>query len=196
MEVIYSIFFYITALTVILSAFGVVLFKKIVYSMISLIVCFFSIAGIFILLNADFVAISQLMIYGIGITIIMIFAIMMTSRESEKKLWIAFAPRTLFAVLTGIGMFALIVYAVFGCFDEHINCVFNITPPEIDVINLIRQNGTAAIIGKQLFTTYLLPFELISVLLLAAILGVVVITKKDSEKLVNPTTEVLEKEVN
>lgn len=183
MDVVYSIFFLILSFTIVMSALGVVLLKRIVHSMVSLIICFLSISGIFILLNADFVAISQLMIYAVGITIIMIFAIMLTSRESEKKLWISFAPRTLFALLTGAGMFAIITFAVYA--DKNI---FNITPPALETMEAIKQSGTSVIIGKQLFTNYLLPFELLSVLLLAAILGAVVLTKKDDQKLVNPTT--------
>lgn len=194
MDIIYSLFFLILSFTVVTSALGVVFLKKIVHSMVSLIICFLSIAGIYILLNADFVAISQLMIYGVGITIIMIFAIMLTSRESEKKLWIAFAPRTLFAFLTSIGLFILVAYTVCDDFEKNIKDIFNINPPGIETIELIKQSGTSVIIGKQLFTNYLLPFELLSVLLLAAILGAVVLTKKDSERLVNPTTEISGKE--
>ncbi|MDD3013898.1 MAG: NADH-quinone oxidoreductase subunit J [Candidatus Gastranaerophilales bacterium] len=193
MDVVYSLFFLILSFTVILSALGVVFLKKIVHSMVSLIICFLSIAGIYIMLNADFVAISQLMIYAVGITIIMIFAIMLTSRESEKKLWIALAPRTLFALLTSAGLFALIAYSVWGDI-KNIKDIFNINPPGIEMIEFIKQSGTSVIIGKQLFTNYLLPFELLSVLLLAAILGAVVLTKKDSDKLVNPITEVSKEE--
>jgi len=194
MDVVYSLFFLLLSFTVVVSALGVVFLKKIVHSMVSLIICFVSVAGIYIILNADFVAISQLMIYAVGITIIMIFAIMLTSKESEKKLWIAFAPRTIFALLTSIGLFALIAYTLYGDFEKNIKDVFNINPPGIETIEHIKQSGTSVIIGKQLFTNYLLPFELLSVLLLAAILGAVVLTKKDSEKLVNPTTEISEEE--
>jgi NADH:ubiquinone oxidoreductase subunit 6 (subunit J) len=189
MDVIYTIFFLIFAISIVTSALGVILFKKLVHSMVSLIVCFLSVAGIYVLLNADFVAISQIMIYAVGITIIMIFAIMLTGKESEKKLWISISPQNIFAVLIGISFLILILFAVHGGIDSNINEIFNTKLPEPEIVESLKQNGTSIIIGKQLFTNYLLPFELLSVLLLAAMIGTVVLTRKDLDRIFNPTTE-------
>lgn len=188
MEVFYTIFFLILSVSIIASALGVILFKKLVYSTASLIACFLSIAGIYILLNADFVAISQIMIYAVGITIIMIFAIMLTSKESEKKLWISPTPANVLAVVTGLGIFLVILFAFNSVNNACINEIFNINIPNIELINAIKQKGTSIIIGSQIFTTYLIPFELLSVLLLAAMIGSVVLTQDPLEKIINPTT--------
>lgn len=189
MDVIYTIFFIVFSLSIITSALGVILFKKLVYSTVSLITCFLSVAGIYILLNADFVAISQIMIYAVGITIIMIFAIMLTSKESEKKLWISLNPLNISAVVVALVFLSLIIWAIHSNNNGCINQIFNFNLPNVDTINAIKDKGTSPVIGNKLFTTYLIPFELLSVLLLAALIGAVVMTKSDFEKIINPTTE-------
>lgn len=194
MDIIYTLFFVIISGVLLLSALGVVLFRSIIYSAVSLIVTFLSVAGIFILLNADFVAISQIIIYGVGITIVLIFAIMLTSKESDVKLWIAFAPRTLFALMISGAIFLGISAAVtngFSKFSEDTG-IFNIQKQNIETVRLIKEEGTSGIIGKALFTKYILPFEVLSILLLAAILGSVVLARKDKDNLVNPTTRLSE----
>lgn len=194
MDVIYTLFFLIISGVLILSALGVVLFRNIVYSAVSLIVTFLSVAGIFILLNADFVAISQVIIYGVGITIVLIFAIMLTGKEEDKKLWIAVAPRTLFALMISGAIFLGISAAVTNGFTKFSGQtgIFAVKQPGIAALKTISEEGTAGIIGKALFTKYLLPFEILSLLLLAAILGSVVIARKDNDRLINPTTNELE----
>lgn len=190
MDIIYTLFFLIISFVLIISGLGVIFSKSIIHSAVSLIVTFLSIAGIFILLNADFVAISQIIIYGVGITIVLIFAIMLTSKESDIKLWIAKAPRTLFALIISAAVFLGISYAVTNGFTKlsEKTGIFNIKLPGAEVIKVLRQEGTSGVIGKALFTRYVLPFEVLSLLLLAAILGAVVIAKKDGDRLLNPTT--------
>lgn len=190
MDVIYSIFFLIISLFAVISALGVIVSRTIVHSAVSLILTFLSVAGIFILLNADFIAISQMIIYAVGIAIVLIFAIMLTSKKSDEKLWIAFAPRTLFALLIAGCLFGLISFSITDGFkktSEDAN-IFNIKSPGIETIETIRKQGTSEIIGKALFTKYVLPFEVLSLLLLATILGAVVVARKDEDNLTNPTT--------
>jgi len=197
MDIIYSLFFYLIAFVMVVSAIGVVLLPRIVYSAVALIAAFISVAGIFILLNADFLAITQIIVYAVGITIIMIFAIMLTGKVSEKKLWIAFAPRTLFAFAIAGAFFVTILFAVTGGFKliaKEAN-IFPATLPSMQVIETLQNEGTTGIIGKAIFTKYILPFEVLSLLLIAAIIGAVVMAKKDGDNLVNPTTAtILEKE--
>jgi len=195
MDIIYNLFFYFIAATLIIAALGVVFLPKIVYSAVSMILAFILVAGIFVLLNADFVAISQIIIYAVGITIVMIFAIMLTGRVSEKKLWIAFAPRTLFAFAISGAFFFFFLFAVTNGFKclARASSVFSSTLPSIETIETLQTQGTTGIIGKALFTKYVLPFEILSLLLLAAIMGAVVLAKKDRDNLINPTT-ILRKE--
>jgi len=183
MEIINTIFFIIISLVVIVSALGVIFLPGIIYSAISLIVTFLSIAGLFVLLNADFVAVSQIIVYGVGITIIILFAIMLTGVKLDKKLWIAIAPRTLPALAVSFATFILISFTVSGGYKilSSVNPDFKAPAKNIQVENIIRKDGTTAIIGKSLLNQYVLPFEVLSFLLLAAIIGAVVIAKKDEE---------------
>ena len=191
MEIIHSLFFYAIAGVIILSALGVVFMPKIIYSALSMVIGFIAIAGLFILLNADFVGISQVMIYAVGITIIIIFAIMLTGEKHERKLWIAFAPRAILSMGFAFALFLIISAAVTANFT-HLSentGIFSIQTPPPQTIETLKSEGTAKLIGNGIFTRYVLPFELLSLLLLAVILGAAVIAKKDSELLLNPTTE-------
>ena len=191
MDIIYNLFFFVIAFVLVISALGVVFLPKVVYSAVSLILAFISVAGIFVLLNADFLAITQIIVYAVGITIIMIFAIMLTGRDAEKKLWISFAPRTLFAFAISGAFFVTILFAItdkFKLFAGEAG-IFSSSLPSLQTIETLQNEGTTGIIGKALFTKYVLPFEILSILLLAAILGAVVMTKKDGDNLVNPTAE-------
>ena len=189
-SIIYLLIFLAISFILIVSALGVIFARSIVISAVSLILTFLSVAGIFILLNADFVAISQVIIYGVGITIVLLFAIMLTSKESDIKLWIAKAPRTLFGFLITAALFGIVVFSITNGLQgksEKIK-IFNIKPPTVETIKELRNEGTSRLIGKGLFTNYILPFEVLSLLLLSAILGSVVIARKDNDKLKNPTT--------
>ena len=196
MDIIYNLFFYVIAFVLVIAALGVVFLPRIVYSAVAMILAFISVAGIFVLLNADFVAISQIIIYAVGITIVMIFAIMLTGRVSEKKLWIAFAPRTLFAFAISGAFFVTILFAITNGFKSLVreSNIFSATLPSIDTIDTLQNEGTTGIIGKALFTKYVLPFEILSLLLLAAIIGAVVLAKKDRDNLINPTTSLIEED--
>jgi NADH-quinone oxidoreductase subunit J len=196
MDIIYNLFFYAIAFVLVIAALGVVFLPRIVYSAVSMILAFISVAGIFVLLNADFVAISQIIIYAVGITIVMIFAIMLTGKVSEKKLWIAFAPRTLFAFAISGAFFVAILFSITNGFKFLVreSSLFLTTLPSVDTIETLQNEGTTGIIGKALFTKYVLPFEILSLLLLAAILGTVVLAKKDRDSLINPTTTLIEEE--
>ena len=196
MDIIYNLFFYAIAFVLVIAALGVVFLPRIVYSAVSMILAFISVAGIFILLNADFVAISQIIIYAVGITIVMIFAIMLTGRVSEKKLWIAFAPRTLFAFAISGAFFVAVLFAVTNGFTylARESSIFFTSLPSVEILETLQNEGTTGIIGKALFTKYVLPFEILSLLLLAAILGAVVMAKKNRDNLVNPTTTFTEED--
>jgi len=193
-DIIYSLFFYFIAFVLIIAALGIVFMPRIVYSAVSMIVAFFSAAGIFVLLNADFVAVSQVIIYAVGITIIMVFAIMLTATGEDKKLWVAFKFRTLAA----IGAAGLLFLIIVGAITNWLTAMsaeaelFAIQQPSQEVIQRLQTEGTTSTIGEALLTNYVLPFEILSLLLLAAILGAVVIAGKGGDKLINPTTRTIE----
>ncbi len=189
-DIIYSFFFYAIAFVLIIAALGVVFMPRIVYSAVSMVVAFLCVAGIFVLLNADFVAVSQVIIYGVGITIVMIFAIMLTATREDKKLWLAFKFRSLVAIGSAGLLFLLILAAVtkgFTMLSSEAG-LFAVQKPSQEVIQRLAAEGTTSAIGKALLTNYVLPFEILSLLLLAAIIGAIVIAGKGKDKLINPTT--------
>lgn len=190
----YSLFFFSIAFVLIISALGVVFLPKIVYSAVSMILAFLAVAGIFVLLNADFVAVSQIIIYAVGITIVMIFAIMLTGTREDKSLWVAFRFRTLAAFGAAGLLFLAIIFSATGGFKalSQNSGLFAVTQPSAQVIETLQTTGTTGIIGKSLLTGYVLPFEILSLLLLAVILGAVVLAGKGKDLLVNPTTQTTE----
>lgn len=142
--------------------------KKVVHMVMALVLTFVSLAGIYVTLSAEFVAVVQILIYSGAITIIMLFGIMLTrhqdeDQEKETGKW------PTFLLFLGIFGFAVVMY--YG--------IFQLDIPE-QASNLHVDNTKQ--IGISLFSKYVIPFELTSVLLLAALVGAIVLAKKDDEK--------------
>ena len=148
------------------AALGVVLFENIVYSAFTLGGVFISIAGLYILMNADFVSAAQVLIYVGAINVLILFAIMLVNkREAFTSLpgrWV----RQGGAALVASGLFALLAVMLLRT-DWAIN--LTATPPD----------STVELIGMHFFSDYLLPFELASVLLLMALIGAVVLARRE-----------------
>lgn len=158
--------FAILAALVIGAALGVVLLSNIVYSAFLLGGLFISISGIYILLNADFVAAAQVLIYVGAVNVLILFAIMLVNkREDFSKIpgrWI----RQGATGLVCIGIFVLLGTMVL------------ITPWQLDTQPALESNTVVAI-GKHFFSDFLLPFELASVLLLMAMVGAIILARRD-----------------
>jgi NAD(P)H-quinone oxidoreductase subunit 6 len=139
--------FGILSVMMIAGALGVVLFSNIVYSAFLLCGVFTSIAGLYLLLNADFVAAAQVLIYVGAVNVLILFAIMLVNkREDFRTISNAWVRQVATAVVCA-GLFALL--------------------------------GTIVTIAKHFFTDYLLPFELASVFLLMAMVGAIVLARRD-----------------
>jgi NAD(P)H-quinone oxidoreductase subunit 6 len=158
--------FAILAALVIGAALGVVLLSNIVYSAFLLGGLFISISGIYILLNADFVAAAQVLIYVGAVNVLILFAIMLVNkREDFSKIpgrWI----RQGATGLVCIGIFVLL------------GTMILITPWQLDTQPALESNTVVAI-GKHFFSDFLLPFELASVLLLMAMVGAIILARRD-----------------
>jgi len=165
---IFSIVFYLFAVIIVVSAAIVVLSKNIMYSAFSLLFTFFGVAGIYVLLNADFLAVTQIMIYIGGILILIIFGVMLTTKitgvdiksGTTGKLQIAFA-----------GVLSLIIA---------ITLIFLFANTKWFTSDVQPHRSTIEDIGKELLTNYLLAFEVASVLLLIAIIGAAFIARRKS----------------
>lgn len=155
--------FYLLAAFTLWAAAVVVLGKNIVRAAVALIFSFCGVAGIYVLLEADFLAAVQVLIYVGGITILLLFAIMLTSR-------IAGGVRVVNdqAVLSGIAGAGLLVGLAYA--------VLKGVPAASSAPPLPQ---TTPFLGKALLTTYALPFEAVSILLLAALVGAIILARKD-----------------
>lgn len=148
------------------SALGVVLLNNIVYSAFLLGLVFVSISGLYILLNAGFVAAAQILIYVGAVNVLILFGIMLVNKRQAfvpvKNAWLG----RIATAAVCLGLFALLGTMVMA------------TPW---VISSAPAAGDEAMVvmGKHFFSDYLLPFELVSVLLLMAMIGAIVIARRD-----------------
>lgn len=157
--------FGILALMAIGASVGVVLLSNIVYSAFLLGGVFISMAGMYLLLNADFVAAAQVLIYVGSVNVLILFAIMLVNKQEDflpmKRNWVR-------PVATGIvcaGLFALLSTMVIS------------TGWSLSMEPTVGE--TTLRIGKHFFSDFLLPFELASVLLLIAMIGSIVLARRD-----------------
>ncbi len=162
-----QILFYLFAAVSILSALFVVAAKNPVNSVIALIVCFLSIAGHYILLNAQFLAVVHVIVYTGAIMVLFLFVIMLLNLNKSTEPQKSMATR-IAAVIAG-GLFLL---TLLGAIKDGIG----IADPDVydGSVGLVKSVGTS------LFTEYLLPFEVSSVLFLSAMIGAVMLGKKDT----------------
>ena len=161
--------FYLFAVIAVLAAVGVVALRNPVYSALSLAVVFVSLAATYILLNAPFIAAAQVMIYAGAILILFLFVIMLLSPEIERGLGPLKSQRGL-AVLGGV-VLVLELAVVLGR-----GVLPGATGPYTP--ERLAQVGDTQAVGAMLFTDFLLPFEITSMLLLVAVVGVIVLAKK------------------
>lgn len=162
-----NLMFFVFALLAIGGAIFAISFNRVIHIVVSLAVTFLSLAGLYVILNAEFVAFVQVLIYAGAISILMIFGIMMTKHQSEETE----LKRPLHSWLLGIGtlaFFGILFYAIQ-------NSKFP-APEAFDP----GANNTEAI-GKALFGAHVIPFELMSVLLTVAFIGAIVLAKKEDD---------------
>ncbi len=159
----YDIIFYVFAFITILSAYLVVTVRNIVYSAFSLLFTLFGIAGLYALLGADFVAIVQLIVYVGGILILMIFGVMLTNKITNVQIktgaW-QILPATI-----GIGILGGFLLAVL------LNSNWR-------NLSIESSSPTTLQLGQLLMNEWVLPFEMLGIVLLIALLGAASIARK------------------
>jgi NADH:ubiquinone oxidoreductase subunit 6 (subunit J) len=158
-----GIFYFLAAFTVWAGAV-VVLGRNIVRAAVALIFTFCGMAALYVLLDAEFLAAVQVLIYVGGITILLLFAIMLTSRISSATARVMNDQVVLSAIAAG-GLLVGLIYAS----TRGIAALSG--PP--------RLPETAPFLGKALLTTYALPFEVVSILLLAGMVGAIILARKE-----------------
>lgn len=145
---------------------GVVLLENIVYSAFLLGVVFVSLSGLFVLLNAGFVAAAQILIYVGAVNVLILFGIMLVNkREGFNEMGNAWLGK----IVTGFVCFGL--FALLGTM---------ILATSWSLSDVVAAGDEATVvIGKHLFSDFLLPFEVASVLLLIALLGAIVLARRE-----------------
>ncbi|HDX9587193.1 TPA: NADH-quinone oxidoreductase subunit J [Bacillus pseudomycoides] len=143
---------------------------KVMHMMLALVFTFLSIAGLYFMLSAEFVGVVQILIYSGAITIIMIFGIMLTKHNDQEN--------------SGFGWRKLIVFLAVVIFGAVLYFAVN----NVDFESGRVQDGTVLHeqntrqIGELLYSKYIIPFELTSVVLLVALVGAIVLAKRDEKK--------------
>ncbi len=151
----------------VLSALLMVTNKKPVNAAMCLIASMFCLAGLYVLLEAHLMAVLQIIVYAGAIMVLFLFVIMLLNvQEKEGRL------------ATSTVLLQFISLAVVGVILVSMVSLFRLNGSELALIDTASQFGTTKAVGKMLFTDYLLPFEIASVLLLAAIVGAVILAKR------------------
>ncbi len=151
------------------SAIAVVAQRNPLYSAISLIGVFISLACLYVMLAAPFLAAVQVIVYAGAIMVLVVFVIMLLNVEQDER-----RTRLRFVVPAAVGLAALLIAEV--TFILYWVQVSPVTPA-----GNVSDTGLTASIGTGLFTTYLLPFEITSILLLMAIVGAMTLARRTAE---------------
>ena len=161
--------FSILSLVVIIGALGVVLLESIVYSAFLLGGVFMAVAGLYLLLNASFVAAAQILVYVGAVNVLILFAIMLVNKKEKLKPIEGLKTRKLISGAICGGLLILLLRV-------SITTEWTLPGPIS-----IGEEATVRI-GEHLFTDYLLPFELASILLLMAMIGAIVLARRDTSR--------------
>ena len=165
----YNLAFFFFAVVTLASAGIVVFSKNIIHSAFSLLFTFFGVAGLYVLLNADFLAVTQLLIYVGGILVLLLFGVMLTNKVISVDLKTG-TMQTLPASIL-VAMLAGSLCGIFYITDWR---TYESAKP---------LETTANKIGELFMTSYLLPFEIASIVLLVALVGAAMIARKENAKL-------------
>ncbi len=155
----------------IIGAIAVISFRHPIYSALSLIVTFFSQAGLFVLLGAHFVAAVQVIVYAGAIMVLFLFVIMLLNLGTLS------ARGALTGKIKGVAIILGILLAVEGIYIA----VRALNNTKVGSAEASMEPVTTEYIGTLLFSKYLLPFEVTSLILLAALIGVIVLVKRDKQ---------------
>jgi len=163
MDYTYTAIFYLFAAITLVSGFFVVTNRNIIYSAFFLLFTFFGVAGIYVLLGADFVAIVQLIVYVGGILILLLFGVMLTNKITNVE--IKTGTINVIPAILGVGFLSGTLIAALVVSDWKKNPVG-------------APQATTAMLGRLLIEEYVLIFELLGIILLIALIGAASIARR------------------
>ncbi|MEL6132228.1 MAG: NADH-quinone oxidoreductase subunit J [Bacteroidota bacterium] len=155
--------FWVFAALGIAGAIGLLFNRNPIYAALSLVVNFFSIAGLYLSLSAEFLAAIQILVYAGAIMVLFLFVIMLLNLQEEQGVT-KFDTRRGIAFIFGLGFIAEMVFVLKDMAQNSVSGTYEL--------------GKVEAIGEQLMTQYLFPFEMISVILLSALIGAIVVARK------------------
>lgn len=164
-EWIVNVFFYVMAAVAILAALKLVTTANVVHAALYLLVVLSAVAGTYVILGAEFAAVTQVLVYLGAIMVLLLFGVMLTRAKLGNETDLDHDQRWI-AALVAAGMMAVMSYSVWEAFGSE-------TLPADQVPQTTQQ------VADEIFSTYIVPFEALSVLLLAALIGAVVVARRD-----------------
>ena len=164
-----ALIFYILSAITVASAFFVVFLRRPMHNVLFMILTMIGLAGLFILLQAEFVAMVQLIVYAGAVMVLFLFVIMLLNLDQVR---LPIDPRALRSWI-GVALAVVVLVLLVPILKVFV-------PSGKAAAEKAVQMSNTQIIAKALFTTYLLPFEIASILLLAAIIGTVILARKRS----------------
>nr|YP_009912506.1 NADH-plastoquinone oxidoreductase subunit 6 [Bartramia pomiformis]QLJ53788.1 NADH-plastoquinone oxidoreductase subunit 6 [Bartramia pomiformis] len=173
-EPLHEIIFFLLEIGVILGSLGVVLLTNIVYSAFFLGLVFFCISLLYFALNADFVAAAQILIYVGAVNVLIVFAVMLINKSHSLKIFPSWTIGDKITFVICLSLFSLLVTVILNTPWSNISLITESkTFLEIDFTKNVQR------IGYLLLTQFLLPFELLSIVLLVALVGAIVIARRE-----------------
>ena len=172
-----SIYFYAFAFLAIAGALGVVALRNIFHSALSMTVCLFAVAGFFVLLNAEFLAAVQVIIYVGAIMVLILFAILLSTQIMRRNI----VQTNAYAVPAGIFAVAFLVTSGWVIITTAFLEPNQMPSYPIWLADYSRTLDNTLIMGWSMMATYTLPFEVASILLLMALIGGVVLAHRKED---------------
>ncbi|MEP7219386.1 MAG: NADH-quinone oxidoreductase subunit J [Bacteroidota bacterium] len=163
-----TVLFSILAAMAVTSALMVVTRKSAISATMFLVMHFLTLGGLYLTLHAQFMAVIQVLVYAGAIMVLVVFVIMLLNLGKEESLSDRMTSRESISVGLAMILGGIMIYA----FTRGLH------PASVVAKEIVNRNGTIEAVGKALFTTYVFPFEMISMILLAAAVGAVVLTKR------------------
>jgi NADH-quinone oxidoreductase subunit J len=161
-------FFYYLAGVIILTALLVVALRNPIYSVLSLLIMFFHVAGLYVTLHAEFLAAVQVIVYAGAILVLYLFVVMLLNVKREDR----YHAQLPIGAFMGLVIITEVLLLAFQRRESDVPAM----PPPGSVAQVV---GNTETIGDVLYTTYLFPFEVASLILLVAMIGAIVLAKRD-----------------
>ncbi len=166
------ILFIVLALVAVVSSVAMITRPHPVISAVFLILNFFALSGLYLLLNAQFIAVVQVIVYAGAIMVLFLFVLMLLNTNKEDNIFKQNKALKIFAIAIAVLIFAQVAFLIF--FSSPSDALNSQVAESV-------QSGTIQQIGTKLYTDYILPFEAAGFLLLAATIGALVLSKKKFE---------------